>query len=114
MTKVDYQKTDQYAVTAYLDNYEYLESPIEKHDSKLKSYIEIQMREGLRQMLTKKAPPQSVTTFVSSLLLNLDKAKSLLKNDTSQQAPINQLETNAVLPGSNVNTNKIINNGNQD
>lgn len=114
VTNGDYQKADQYAVTAYLDNYEYLESPIEKHDSKLKSDIEIQMREGLRQMLTKKAPPQSVTTFVSSLLLNLDKAKSLLKNDASQQASINQPETNAVLPGSNANTNKIINNGIQD
>ncbi len=114
VTNGDYQKADQYAVTAYLDNYEYLESPIEKHDSKLKSDIEIQMREGLRQMLTKKSPSQSVTTFVGSLLLNLDKAKSLLKNDTSQQASINQPEINAVLLGSNVNTNKIINNGNQD
>jgi high-affinity iron transporter len=114
VTNGDYQKADQDAVTAYLDNYEYLESPIEKHDSKLKSNIEIQMREGLRQMLTKKAPPQSVTTFVSSLILNLDKAKSLLKNDASQQASINKPETNTVPLGSNANTNKIINNGIQD
>jgi high-affinity iron transporter len=114
VTNGDYQKADQDAVTAYLDNYEYLESPIEKHDSKLKSDIEIQMREGLRQMLTKKAPPQSVTTFVNSLILNLDKAKSLLKNDASQQASINQPETNTVPPGSNANTNKIIDNGIQD
>ncbi|MGG6461101.1 MAG: hypothetical protein ACM3JQ_06725, partial [Candidatus Eiseniibacteriota bacterium] len=54
-TNGDYQKADQYAITAYLDNFEYLESPIEKHDSKLKSDIEIQMREVLRQMLAQKA-----------------------------------------------------------
>src|ERR671914_1958370 len=28
----NYEQADQYAVSAYLDNYEYLEAPIEKHD----------------------------------------------------------------------------------
>jgi high-affinity iron transporter len=105
VTNGDYQKADQYAITAYLDNFEYLESPIEKHDSKLKSDIEIQMREVLRQMLAQKAPAQSITNFVNSLLHYLDKANSLLKNDTAQEASTNQLGANIVPSGSISSTN---------
>ncbi|MEW6605664.1 MAG: hypothetical protein AB1351_13390, partial [Thermoproteota archaeon] len=31
----NYEQADQHAITAYLDNYEYLEAPIEKHDPDL-------------------------------------------------------------------------------
>src|SRR3712207_9589113 len=31
----NYEQADQYAISAYLDNYEYLEAPIEKHDPEL-------------------------------------------------------------------------------
>ena len=42
----DYAQADQYAITAYLDNYEYLEAPIEKHDPDLMASIEEEMRES--------------------------------------------------------------------
>jgi hypothetical protein len=41
----DYEEADQYAISAYLDNYEYLEAPIERHDVDLMTTIEIEMRE---------------------------------------------------------------------
>ena len=44
----NYEQADQHAVSAYLDNYEYLEAPIEKHDPDLMLTIEEEMREELR------------------------------------------------------------------
>jgi high-affinity iron transporter len=81
--KGDYVGADQAAVSAYLDNFEYLEPPIDKHDSKLKSDIELGMREQLREMIKDKMPGDKVTSFVNSILLNLDKAQSILNNDPS-------------------------------
>jgi high-affinity iron transporter len=82
-TNGNYQKADQSAVTAYLDNYEYLEPPIEKHDHKLKVDIELGMREQLRQLLKEKAPVSGIVTFVDSLLLKLDRAQTILKGDSN-------------------------------
>src|SRR5919199_5565037 len=81
--KGDYVGADQAAVSAYLDNFEYLEPPIDKHDSKLKSDIELGMREQLREMIKDKMPSDKITSFVNSILLNLDKAQSILNNDPS-------------------------------
>ena len=47
----DYRAADKAAMTAYLDNYEYLEAPIEKLNSTLMTDIEVDMREELRDML---------------------------------------------------------------
>src|SRR5918996_3559548 len=47
----DYRKADKAAMTAYLDNYEYLEAPIEKLNATLMEDIEVDMREELRGML---------------------------------------------------------------
>ncbi len=43
----NYPQADNYAVEAYLDNYEYLEAPIEKINSTLKNILEIELRENL-------------------------------------------------------------------
>ena len=79
----DYQKADRTAISAYLDNYEYLESPIEKHDPKLMDSIQIDMREGLRQMIKQKQSPQAIEDFINSILTRLNSAEDLLKNDPS-------------------------------
>ncbi|HJT47094.1 MAG TPA: FTR1 family protein [Nitrososphaeraceae archaeon] len=81
--KDDYMSAEQAAVNAYLDNFEYLEPPIEKHDFKLKSDIELAMREQLRQMIKDKMPSDKIISFVNSVLLNLDKAQSLLNSNPS-------------------------------
>jgi high-affinity iron transporter len=92
--KGDYIGADQAAVGAYLDNFEYLEPPIEKHDSKLKSDIELAMREQLRQMIKDKMPGDKITSFVNSILLNLDKAQSFLNSDSFSQNNISSISPN--------------------
>jgi high-affinity iron transporter len=81
--KGNYEQADQYATTAYLDNYEYLEAPIEKHDPNLMLSIEVEMREELRQMIEARESPQAINTFVNGILTKLDEAEELLRNDPS-------------------------------
>ncbi|HZB98445.1 MAG TPA: FTR1 family protein, partial [Nitrososphaeraceae archaeon] len=84
----DYKEADKNAITAYLDNYEYLEAPIEKHDPQLMVDIEIDMREELRQMLRERESPENLESFINGILEKIDIAEDLLKNDPS----FNQLQ----------------------
>jgi len=79
----NYEQADQHAVSAYLDNYEYLEAPIEKHDPDLMLTIEVEMREELRSMIQAREPAESIEAFVNGILTKLDSAEQLLKNDPS-------------------------------
>ena len=79
----NYEQADQYAVSAYLDNYEYLEAPIEKHDPELMVTIEEEMREELRRMIEARESAESIEAFVNGILVKLDRAEELLKNDAS-------------------------------
>jgi high-affinity iron transporter len=81
--KGNYEQADQYAITAYLDNYEYLEAPIEKHDPDLMLSIEVEMREELRQMIGARESPQAINAFVDGILTKLDEAEEILRNDLS-------------------------------
>ncbi|MDQ3717589.1 MAG: hypothetical protein M3311_00370, partial [Thermoproteota archaeon] len=84
----NYEQADQYAVSAYLDNYEYLEAPIEKHDPSLMVTIEEEMREELRKMIEERESAESIQAFVNGILVKLDSAEELLKNDASfNQSP---------------------------
>ena len=85
----NYEQADQYAVSAYLDNYEYLETPIEKHDPTLMVTIEEEMREELRGMIEARESAESIQAFVNGILVKLDSAEELLKNDASfNQSPV--------------------------
>ena len=79
----NYAQADQYAISAYLDNYEYLEAPIEKHDPDLMVAIEEEMREQLRSMIKARESVESTEAFVSGILVKLDRAEELLRNDAS-------------------------------
>jgi high-affinity iron transporter len=79
----NYEQADQYAVSAYLDNYEYLEAPIEKHDPELMVTIEEEMREELRRRIEARESAESIEAFVNGILVKLDRAEELLKNDAS-------------------------------
>jgi high-affinity iron transporter len=83
VSKGNYEQADQYAITAYLDNYEYLEAPIEKHNPDLMLSIEVEMREELRQMIGARESPQAINTFVNGILTKLDEAEEILRNDPS-------------------------------
>jgi high-affinity iron transporter len=70
----NYEQADQYAISAYLDNYEYLEAPIEKHDPDLMVTIEEEMREELRRMIEARESVESIEAFVNGILVKLDEA----------------------------------------
>lgn len=87
----DYKAADKDAITAYLDNYEYLEAPIEKHDPQLMVELEIELREKLRQMIKERGSSETLESFINGILEKIGKAEELLKNDPS----FNQIEPNA-------------------
>jgi high-affinity iron transporter len=86
----DYNKADKNAMTAYLDNYEYLEAPIEKHNATLMEDIEVEMREELRNMLKEKQSPDVIESFVNDIDVKLSEAEELLKKDVSFLSNQNQ------------------------
>jgi high-affinity iron transporter len=79
----NYRAADSFAVQAYLDNYEYLEAPLERVDPKLMAEIEVEMREELREMLAEKESPENIVIFVNGIVGKLDRAEELLKRDRS-------------------------------
>jgi high-affinity iron transporter len=82
----DYRNADKAAMTAYLDNYEYLEAPIEKLNATLMVDIEVDMREELRKMLKEKQSPTAIESFIDGILVKLSMAEELLNNDPSHLA----------------------------
>ena len=91
----DYDAADAAAIKAYLDNYEYLEAPIEKHDADLMLDIEIEMREELRQMIREERSPQEISGFIIAILGKLDQAEDLLRNDPEYRSNSNATATTA-------------------
>jgi high-affinity iron transporter len=79
----DYRQADKHAMSAYLDNYEYLEAPIEKNDPNLMVDIEIDMREELRKLIKSNEELEVIEPFITQIKTKLDNAKSILENDPS-------------------------------
>ncbi len=79
----NYQTADSNAVQAYLDNYEYLEAPLERIDPNLMAEIEVEMREELRNMLAEKESPAKIVVLVNGIVGKLDRAEELLRRDRS-------------------------------
>jgi high-affinity iron transporter len=85
VNKGNYDLADQYAISAYLDNYEYLEAPIEKHNPELMAEIEIEMRLELRQMIKDKEQPPAIEGHIAGILEKLDQAEEFLQNDPDSE-----------------------------
>jgi len=79
----DYRQADKLVISAYLDNYEYLEAPLEEKDPKLMVDIELSLRENLRELIKGKESPHNIELFVTSVMNKIDKAELLLQNDNS-------------------------------
>ena len=87
----DYSSAEKYATTAYLDNFEYIEAPLEKVDPTLMLNLEIMMREELRELLKNEQQSQAIV-LLANITNNLSHAASLLNvnyenlslNDTSE------------------------------
>jgi high-affinity iron transporter len=96
----DYQAANSAAIKAYLDNYEYLEAPIEKHDPELMLDIEVEMREELRQIINENRPSQEINAFVTAISSKLDEAEELLRSDPSFLSSSSSDDNNATASGS--------------
>src|SRR5829696_6602917 len=79
----DYRQADKHAMSAYLDNYEYLEAPIEKNDPNLMVDIEMDMREDLRKLIKNNEELEVIESFITQIITKLDNAKLILENDPS-------------------------------
>ena len=79
----DYRQADKHAMSAYLDNYEYLEAPIEKNDPNMMVDIEVDMREDLRNLIKNKEKLEVIEPFITQIKTKLDNAKLILENDPS-------------------------------
>ena len=81
----DYSTAEEIAIEAYLENFEYLESDIEKVDETLLYTLEINMREKLRDMIVQKENPNVIIKFIEdSILPDLAKAEDM----TSKLTPV--------------------------
>ncbi|HJO31896.1 MAG TPA: FTR1 family protein, partial [Nitrosopumilus sp.] len=73
----DYEKAEELAIEAYLENFEYLEPDIEKVDPELLYALELDMREELRDMIKNNQDAQRIRIFVEeSILPDLSLAES--------------------------------------
>src|SRR5919199_2937854 len=73
------------ASSAYLDNFEFIETPLDKHDKALRNDTEIMLREQLRQVIKDKSPIENIQQLINNIDSNLDKAEALLANEPSVQ-----------------------------
>jgi len=103
----DFTSAQKYATTAYLDNFEYIEAPLEKVNSTLTLNIEIMMREELRELLKNEQQPQA-TVLLSNITTNLLQAASLLNVDY-QSLDINDTSEFAVLTAENTQLTNLSN-----
>ena len=79
----NYALAQEYAIEAYLDNFEYLEPSIESLNATLLYELEIDMRENLRQMIKERQPPDVIESLISDILSKLSSTESLIEYVTS-------------------------------
>ena len=83
-TQMEYNRgnstgAEELAIRAYLDNFEYVEAPLDqKGQHILKESIENMMRNDLRSMIKDKAPAPQVSEFIKKIDSNLVKAITIL------------------------------------
>lgn len=83
------------ATKAYLDNYEFLESPISKQDKNLMQQIEVMMREELRNMIKNGEPSDKISTQIDSILEKLADAKNLVITQNNDEEDEKEADSDA-------------------
>ena len=85
----DYANAEEKAITAYLDNFEYLEPSIEKVDKNLLHKLELNMRENLRQMILDKKSSEEINSYVKNVILpDLYLSESLLPKQSPKNSSL--------------------------
>lgn len=78
---------DKNVSSAYLDNFEYLEAPLEEVNSTLMHQIEINMRENLRDMIKNQTAVPEIEAYVSNIKKDLETSKQLLSTNSNSSSP---------------------------
>jgi plastocyanin len=98
--KQNFTGAQELATSAYLDNFEFIETPLKKRDNALENNIEIMLREQLRQYIKDRLPLENIQQLITKIRSNLDKAEKLLP-DTSIQTSRSATQSNMTNSSSN-------------
>ena len=74
----NYQNAESLVIEAYLDNFEFLEGEIAKHDESLMKDTEVLLREQLRNLIQGKADIQDLQAMVDKINIKLDEIETIL------------------------------------
>jgi hypothetical protein len=74
----NYDEAEALAISAYLDNFEFIEAPLAEKDSTLMVNTEVMLREQLRQLIQNKVAIEELQQHIDKINNNLDKAEDLL------------------------------------
>ena len=77
----DYQIAETLIVDAYLNNFEFLEPDIAKHDESLMKDTEVLLREQLRHLIQTKSPIEDIQKMVDNINIKLNQIEQLLKTE---------------------------------
>ena len=75
----DYQNAETLVIEAYLDNFEFLEGEITKHDESLMKDTEVLLREQLRNLIQGKANAEDIQKMVNNINNKLNEIEKLLQ-----------------------------------
>lgn len=64
----DVEEAKRLAMKAYIDNYEYLEDPVEDQNEELNDELEIMLREELQALMRQNAPLEQVEEKINAIL----------------------------------------------
>ncbi|MBS3923156.1 MAG: hypothetical protein KGZ37_08440 [Nitrosarchaeum sp.] len=64
----DVEEAKRLAMKAYIDNYEYLEDPVEDQNEELNDELEIMLREELQALMRQNAPLEQVEEKIDAIL----------------------------------------------
>jgi high-affinity iron transporter len=82
----NYLAADKNVSSAYLDNYEYLEAPVEEVNSTLMVQIETNMRENLRALIKNQTSLPDIEAYISNIKDDLQVSKQLLSAPSAAQS----------------------------
>jgi hypothetical protein len=79
----NHAEAEALAITAYLDNFEFIESPLAEKDEALMENTEVMLREQLRQYIQNKVSLDELQQHIDKINSNLDKAEEFLVDGTT-------------------------------
>ncbi len=80
----NYTGASELVDVAYIDNYEYIEDPLEELDSELMEETEVMIREDLASAIEDQKPLDEITTLHNNIKSNLDTAEKLFQQQQQQ------------------------------